>query len=342
MPVEIFAYSTLRELPSPDFPHEPVFLRDHSTPGFDDHLMGLVQQLFQASEGVISQSLYGVCRHLQRSHGLFAFKVDGEHIEAIAPWAWASNSILILPDRSIRDPNGAVLYDPTTHEPDENAQLPFPKDARQRKEQTELLLRNRLIDVPTTLPPVVGESEVLLRSADDVAWRILALFIVAVRAESIANGDPIAIDALKEKSPLAFQALTPWEQAFLENDAPSEEDVSAAGWRYECLAVLQWALGLQPSLPFPDAICDVPNTAQLMMAHPDRELIQSAELRPIPELLDALDLNYRLLWVARDAAIRTADAPAGIEGGVITERQHALNWLTCFEYAEWDDVDIPS
>jgi hypothetical protein len=118
--------------------------------------------------------------------------------------------------------------------------------------------------------------------------------------------------------------------------------VSAAGWRYESLAVLQWVLGMTHELPFPDSICDVPEAARLMIAQPSREMIQAATIRPHGEILDALDQNYRLLWAARDSAMRNAELPGGIDGGVISERQHALNWLTYFENADWDDVDIPS
>ncbi|MCO8121499.1 DUF4272 domain-containing protein [Stieleria sp. TO1_6] len=342
MPIEIFAYCTHREPAAPEFPHEPVFVRDYSTPGFVEHLMSLVQDLFQAEEGEISQSVYAVCRHLQRTNVLVAMKVDGEHIEAVAPWAWKSNAILFLPDRSIRDPNGAVLYDPSTRQPESHAQIPFLPDARQRKAQSEVELRNRLIDTPDSLPPVISEHEVTLRSPDDVVWRMLALFVVAVRAESLASGKPIPIEALREKSPLAFQALSPWETAFLNDPSPEESAVSAAGWRYESLATLQWALGMQTNLPFPDSICDVPEAARLMIEIPARQMIESKTLRGTAEILDALDLNFRLLWAARDAAIRETELPAGIEGGVITERQHALNWLTYFENADWDEVDIPS
>jgi hypothetical protein len=342
MPIEIFAYCTLREPPEIPFPHEPVFRRDERTPGFGDHLLGLVNGLFEAVDGVVQPTLYALCRHLQRTNVIVAFKVDGEQIEAVAPWAWQANAILFLPDRSIRDPNGAVLHEPDSKQPDPHAQLPFPADARQRKSQTELELRNRLIDVPEALPPVVSELEVSLRSADEVAWRALALFVVAVRAESLASGNPIPVASLRERSPLSFQALTPWEQQFLDNETPAEEDVSVAGWRYEALATLQWALRWQPQLPFPDEICDVPETARLMMATPARQLIESATLRPTAQILTALDLNHRLLWAARDAAANSVPPPANLQGGVIAERQHALNWLTCFEHADWDEVDIPS
>lgn len=316
--------------------------RDPSTPGFDQHLIEMVSQIFEQSGGEISQSVYGVCRHLQRTNVILAFEVDAEHLEAIAPWAWEFNAVLFLPDGNIRDPNGAVLVDRETMQPDPKAQLPFPVDARSRKAQSEIQLRNRQIDTPETLPPVVAESEVQLRPADEVAWRALALFIVAVRAESLATEEPIPVETLRAKQPLAFQALTPWEQAFMENESPSSEDVSAAGWRYESLAALQWAMGLAAALPFPDTICDVPAAAKLMMSVQPRELVSAATLRPTDQILDALDLNFRLLWAARQASVDNVDPPAGLEGGVVAERQHTLNWLTCFENAEWDDVDIPS
>ncbi|MEL6107974.1 MAG: DUF4272 domain-containing protein [Planctomycetota bacterium] len=340
--IEVFAYCTHRDAAAPDFPHEIVFTRDYGTAGFGDHLVELVTDLFRKSGDTLTQSLYAVCRHIQRTNVLVAFKVEGEHIEAVAPWAWKYNAVLMLPDRSLRDPNGAVLVDPETMLPQAEAQIPFLPDARQRKAQTEIELRNRSIDTPELLSPVVSEFEVTLRAADDVVWRMLALFIVAVRAESLANDHPIPVEALREKSPLAFQALSPWEQEFLHQEAPPEEQVVMASWRYESLSALQWATGMLAELRFPDQICDVPETARQMIAMPARQMIESAKLRPTSEILDALDHNYRLLWVARDAANNGTDPPSGIEGGVVTERQYALNWLTFFENADWDNVDIPS
>ncbi|PSD21825.1 hypothetical protein C7E13_19565 [Stenotrophomonas maltophilia] len=57
---------------------------------------------------------------------------------------------------------------------------------------------------------------------------------------------------------------------------------------------------------------------------------------------DALDLHYRLHWVAREAQRQGAPMPGALEGGVIYERHYALNWLFCFEQADWDDVDTPT
>uniref|UniRef100_UPI0036F32DB4 DUF4272 domain-containing protein n=1 Tax=Novipirellula aureliae TaxID=2527966 RepID=UPI0036F32DB4 len=237
--------------------------------------------------------------------------------------------------------------DTETGLPDEHAKIPFPVDARERKLVSEQTLRNRLIDTPESLPPVISELEVEFRDADEVAWRCLALFMVAVRAESLSAGKPIPIGKLREKSPMAFEALTPNEIEFLNTDHPDQQSVVNFLWRYEALFTLQWALGMHAHMPFPDEICDVPKVAELQIAQPNRLQVAEAELRQgsshaSRELLDAVDMNYRMLWAARNAKVHDQTPPSGIDGGVISERQHALNWIIQFENADWDDVDIPS
>ena len=113
-------------------------------------------------------------------------------------------------------------------------------------------------------------------------------------------------------------------------------------WRYEALYALQWSLGLHTELKSPTEICDVPAVAETMVDRADRELITETRLRPVDELLDALDLNYQMLWAARHATTQGRETPAGLDGGVLVERQHALNWLIRFAGADWDDVDTPS
>jgi hypothetical protein len=65
-------------------------------------------------------------------------------------------------------------------------------------------------------------------------------------------------------------------------------------------------------------------------------------LRPAVEILDALDLHYRLHWLVRQARLDGKPLPAGVDAGVVSERHHALNWLTRFEEAGWDETDTPT
>ena len=171
--------------------------------------------------------------------------------EDLTAWGIKTNSIFGMPDRSLRDPQGAVLIDRENGKVDAGAQVPYPLDAQQRSQSHREQLAKQGIDVMSDLPPSISEEEVVLRPADEVGWRMLALFIVAVRAESVASGQPIPADQLKAKSPMAFEATSPAEKSFLETTDPDQQTVVTFAWRYEALYALQWAIGLHADLSPP-------------------------------------------------------------------------------------------
>ncbi|WP_404310170.1 DUF4272 domain-containing protein [Neorhodopirellula lusitana] len=342
MAILVNAYCTHRSPAMMEFPHSNLQMRDRSDPELPKHLQDFIGFLMQGGEREMTQSLYAVYRHLQRVQNQASFEVEGENIEAISTWAIQSNAILFLPDGSVRDPRGKVLVDPDTGEAEDRATVPYLDGAVQRKSRTMDQLAQRSIHVAENLPPAVGEGEVELRSAEDVAWRSIGLLIAAVRAESVASEEPIAVDELRARAPLAFKAFTPAESEFVQDTNPDNQTVVNFAWRYESLFVLQWALGLHEALPFPDKICDVPGVARCMLPKNHGEILRQAKLRSTAEILDALDFNYRLLWSVRDAGLSKTEPPAGIDPGVVSERQHALNWLVRFEDSDWDHVDTPS
>jgi hypothetical protein len=101
-------------------------------------------------------------------------------------------------------------------------------------------------------------------------------------------------------------------------------------------------LGLASDLPFPERICDVPKTVQTLMSAASGNLAKQARLLEPQLILDALDLQYRLHWHVRQARLDGQQLLPGLDGGVISERHHALNWLVRFEDRDWDDVDTPT
>lgn len=182
-----------------------------------------------------------------------------------------------------------------------------------------------------------------MRDAAAVTQRMLALFAVALRAEMLAAGDtPPALEAMDTRLPGVAAALSPQERAFFAQPAPEPQQLANFGWRYESLAVLQWALGLAEALPEPTDLCDVPLAAQRALEHAEAATRPSLTLRPVPELLDALDRHLRLHWAVRQAGQSEQPPPAGIVPGVVYERHYTLNWLLHFEDADWDEVDTPT
>ena len=338
----INAYCTNLDPPSLQFPHALSGKRDRDDPELSKHLHGFVGYVVSRGEQQMTQVKYHLMRHIQRVRHHFSLTVDDRHFDAFAQWAWQANAICFLPDGSIRDPSGRLLLDGAGAAQEPDAEIPYPPDARERKARSERELARLGIPVPATLPPVVGEGEVELRQALDVAQRALALFVVAIRAESLGANNEIPIAELRQRRPAAFRVLTPNELSFLNAAAPEQQQIVNFTWRYEALFLLQWALGLVPDLPHPSRICDVPAVARLMLDTSEDDLLARAGLRSTAALLDALDLHFRLHWAVRQARLDGKDGVGGVDSGAVLERHHALNWLVRFEDADWDDVDTPT
>lgn len=343
MSILVNAYSTHLNPIDISFPHVLNNRRGLSDPELTNHLNGFHSYILERGGSEMTKIKYHLLRHIQRVNHQFSFDLEEAHLDDLSRWALESNSILFLPDGTVRDPNGHVLFYPDGRQADDAAFIPFLDASYSRKHQTEALLKARHLNVPPT-PPIPCEHEISLRPVSEIVLRAMSLFVVAVRAESIATGDPLDIETLKERIPSGFVALSPAEEAFLKaehlDDNPDESLVVQFVWRYEAAALLLWVLGILPELPFPDSICDVPEIARLMLD--SRSWEDRVELRVVDEVLDCLDLHYRLHWLCRQAGIDGADISPDIDRGVVLERHYALNWLIGFENSDWDDVDTPT
>ncbi|RZO65668.1 MAG: DUF4272 domain-containing protein [Sandaracinaceae bacterium] len=336
MSVIVNVYATHREITAPDIEHRQLGRRGVEDPELASHLDGFAGYVAKSGGGEMTSDRYHLIQHILRVRNHLSLEVTEEVLPRLSPWARASNAVLFLPDGSVRDPEGRVLFQPGGAA-DPQASLPFPTDALERRARILDALAEMEVSVPASLPPTVSELEVRLRSADEVHRRTRALLVVALRAETLNTGDPWPVAEIRERFPDAFDGLSPRERAFMGQETPPPQEVVDHAWRYEALYVLSWALGHFDDLAPPTSICDVPATVKAA------DTTDAAELRPTSEILDALDMHYRLHWATRQAVqVERVQPPAGLEPGVIAERHHALNWLVGFQGAAWDDVDTPT
>ncbi|MCR1004212.1 MAG: DUF4272 domain-containing protein [Stenotrophomonas maltophilia] len=333
----INAYSTLGPVLAPPPQAGSASVRGLDDPALAPHLGGFVNYVLGHGDGQMTAARYHLMRHVQRVRQHYLFELAEADLEALQPWLLQANAVCFLEDGSVRDPAGRVLLGEA---PDPQAQVPYPADAGQRRARSQQQLQAHELRVPPSLPPVLGAAEAQLRAPAQVWARAQALLACALRAEALQSGEPpLSLAELAERLPALPEALSPAEAAFI-----AHGDAEAAlpfGWRYESLAVLLWALGLSEALPWPQATCAVPDVVGALLQKADSGS-EPATLRDTAELLDALDLHYRLHWVAREAQRQGAPMPGALEEGVIYERHYALNWLFCFEQADWDDVDTPT
>jgi hypothetical protein len=332
-------YCTHRSPPPLKFAHTLNARRDRTDPELAEHLDGFMGFVMGGGRRQMNPSRYHVLGHLGRVRHHLSVEVDERDMDAFARWATAANAIIFFTDSTVRTPDGAILVDPETGDAEDGVDVPYPPDALERKARSEQQLSSLGIRVPRSLPPVVSEVEVELREPREVIQRSLALFNCAVRAESLASKDPIPVSELKERNPAGFAAFSPSERAFIQAARPDQQTITNYVWRYEALNVLAWSVGAVAELPFPKGICDAGALAKTMFG-----VMEDFKPRPrsTAEFLDALDLHYRLHWATTDARVNETRPPPGVEPGVVAERHYALNWLTRFQEAEWDDVETPT
>ena len=339
MSVLINVYCTLTKLPNLTFPHKLIGNRSINDPELQSHLKGFIGYVLQFKPKEMSQAIYYTIKHIENVKNHISIEINEDDIEMFCNWVKLANGICFLPDGTIKNPSWDTII-PQEIDSDRPIYPPYPEGSFIRKKRTESLLLTEGIDIPKSLPPVLDETELSLREPSECASRVLGLFLVALRAESVSSNEEIPISELKQRLKSFFNYLTKNEKSFIENNDPLRQEVIDFVWKYECINILLWSIGLVSELLKPINIVDVSSLAQIILSLKPDQFIRNAKYRPTNEILDELDYYYRLQWLSHETCDK--GMPNGLNAGVIQERLYALNWVTRFYNAEWDDIDTPA
>jgi hypothetical protein len=210
---------------------------------------------------------------------------------------------------------------------------PTPTEAQQARKSRSIAMVKAL-GLPHTerLPVVEDETDIQHRSGQEVAKRCIAVALCAVKGET---NDQKLIDQLVETYS-AGAYFSPAEIEFIRAPSPERQKLIDFCWMYECAHVFLWALGHINALNAPNVICEVAKEVGLIR-DAGAAFVNEAKLRPLAELLDMVDLYYRLHWAAIDLRLK-GNKSKEIDEGIIRERHRALNWLTRYMNQDWDDV----
>lgn len=209
----------------------------------------------------------------------------------------------------------------------------FTQEQLDRRHESEKVLLKHGVNVNWHLPCLPSLEQSKWRSVAEIVDRIYALLIIAALGEGVEKTQLDRV--IQEKN---IQSFSPWEQELLKKSTLTDQEKALSTWRYESLFVLLWAIGKCPDLHFPDKICDVPAMVDLLMASTRGAFEAEAVLRDKASLLAARDLSYRMNWACVDARVKAEELTGGINPSIIYERHYALNWLNCYQDAEWDKV----
>lgn len=211
-----------------------------------------------------------------------------------------------------------------------------PKTAEQRKKETEKLLRSLDIPYIDHLPLVEEENEVKIRTAQEIAERILILVYLAYVSE-VPDKKEIVIDFLKANS--LWDKVSPDEKDLFQKYELTDQDAVNISWRSEAVWLLLWTINKVDKLKLPTEQVKIPEIVSRLpkfLTDPS-EFIETAIVRPITEILDLSDLTYRLHWATRNADLNKQTMPANLNLSIIMERHYAINWVTYYA-DEWDEI----
>lgn len=203
----------------------------------------------------------------------------------------------------------------------------------ERKSRSEEILHEAGVKVNENLPCIVSSEDTLFRDPEEIIERAYALLIVAVKGEGLEKEH---VDReIKKKNITSF---SPREQEILDAESLSDADRAYATWRYESLNVMLWALGKVETLDYPNDICDVATIVKIIHGVSREEFEKYINLRSEGEILDQLDLLYRMHWACVDARVKGESVSGDLDPGIVYERRYSLHWLCRQDDDEWDEI----
>jgi len=207
--------------------------------------------------------------------------------------------------------------------------------AQDRKKNSDNYLKKLNIPVNSHLPQIEEEDEVIIRSGQDIAKRILILTYLNVVGE---GGDKNKIIDFLKKEEL-WDDVSGDEKDLLKKSKLTKKDKINLSWRSEGIWLMLWAINKVEHLDLPTTQCvinDILNRLPEFLA-PPKEFFEAAIVRPAAAILDMSDLMYRIHWATRQGELDGKEIPANLEHSIVYERHYAINWITYYE-ENWDDV----
>lgn len=195
----------------------------------------------------------------------------------------------------------------------------------ERKEKTEYLLKEWNLPVYDNLPAIEEEETTQLKTAQEVAKRILILTYLncAVQVEDKHE----IITFLKEEK--LWECVTKEEKELFEKSNFSEEEIDNILWRSESILLLLWTLHKVQALSLPVEEANIGEVIPHLPAFfaSTSDFVNSATIRNVSEILDQADLIFRLHWALRQAEVE-GSKPLDLHPGIVYERHYAIDWVT--------------
>ncbi len=213
-----------------------------------------------------------------------------------------------------------------------------------RKNKSNEKIEKLGIPICKGLPILEDEMVNDLKDIDVICKRAIASLISIQLACDINEG--VEYEESKEMFSKVLKefdvedSLNPKEKKIFDGTY-TDQDVLDVTWEYECYWSLIWALGLITDEElFPNKICDCDKAITIVSGSKDFEDFKSkCKLRDSFEILDMLDLFYRLHWACVEKRINPDTNISDLNPEIVYERRRGLEFLFSDE-DNWFDISL--
>lgn len=218
------------------------------------------------------------------------------------------------------------------------------KSSEKRREESNNLIKQLGITCYENLSLVEDQTQVALKNPDKIAKRAIASLLSIQLACDIGNN----VQDIKKSKDITKKLLNHYDvydellesekALFLEN--PNKQNAINVVWTYEAYWALVWALGLVEDIGWPNKIVDGLEAIKLLQKSKDYEDFKSKiKMRDIEEVLDKLDLFYRLHWACVNKRIDSKTEIKDLNPEVVMERRRGLEWLVS-PLDDWNEIPL--
>ena len=276
-------------------------------------------------------------------------------LECLFAAARSTSSIVLYPSMSLFTPDAKLLlsiegasdletWRPIAHQSILDEERVYDAEDKQNFiDVTNEIKKRGYPAIASMLPIQLSLDTVELPSVETIAKRLLCIFATSVMAECELMEDGSYAFGLQEftrlKDQFAFvDALSEREKAFV-MEAAEEQEAIQFSWRYECAAVLLWALGLYGLDATYESVCNVSEMSKIIRSYSSfDELCKAAKLRSKREILNMHTRALYYDWTCVEARIKHIELE-NLESGVVQEHHYALNWLCNANHTrDWDQI----
>lgn len=207
--------------------------------------------------------------------------------------------------------------------------------AAERKEQTENLLAERDIPVFDYLPVIEEELNVQLKTAREIAERILVLAYMNCIVYDPSLKNSIVEFLINEDF---WGKISAEEKELLHKPVMTEDDLAKIASRGECIWFLLWTINKADILEFPFKEIEVNEIFASLppFMKSTADFINGVSIKPMPEIMDQADLIFRLYWAVSQTPEESLHN-LKLHPRVVYERYFAVNWVVGFRKS-WDDT----